>query len=138
MTRIWVISPFDKRDSEWFETAWTYDQQNNTIAIGWAKIGDPRLFIREESNEELIRVLNQYYPPKKGKKNNNPNNAGIIRRFYQTITKGDVIIARKGLNKIIGVGVVFEKNNQGFNLSPGTLRELTSFENVVNTKKLDL
>jgi len=111
MTNIWVIPPYYSEQPERFDIAWGYDQKNDTIAIGWAKIGNPIIYLQANDNQNLIDRLNQSYPLYL-EKNLAPQYASFIRKFYFEIKEGDIILARKGLQQIIGVGVVFKKNNK--------------------------
>ena len=111
MVRMWVIPPYYKEESALFESAWNFDKENNTIAIGWTLLGNPAEFLQSDDNQQLIDALKEAYPEYKTK-NVAPQYAAFIRKFYQEITEGDIILARKGLQKIIGVGVVYRKNNQ--------------------------
>jgi len=133
MVRIWVIPPYFSEQSERFEAAWKFDKQNNTIAIGWAKLGDPREYLESDDNQQLIAALIKQYPEYK-EKNVAPQYASFIRKFYKEILEGDIVLARKGLQQIIGVGVVYKKNNltANYDVDKGKERLGNEQEAIVN------
>ena len=113
MTNWWVISPYrstEKGRPEWakvgythptsemdeiiFEKAWKYDQENGTIAVGWKELGDTSQLSRDEFKQKFDNVYH-------GK---NPQYA--IWKIYNQISKGDSIVARRGRNKMVGIGTV--------------------------------
>lgn len=96
MKRYWIIAPYDSRISETFDIAWQYDLKNGTIAVGWMELGD----ISKLSEEELKARYIQFY------KRDNPMDRNAIWKFYHEISLGDIVIARRGRKKIIGIGEV--------------------------------
>ncbi|RLI75827.1 hypothetical protein DRO97_02355 [Archaeoglobales archaeon] len=99
MTRYWVIAPYDSTKTQIFEKVWEYDLNNGTIAVGWSDLGD----VSEMSKPELESRYKEVY----GEINNRDINA--IWKFYHEISIGDIIIARRGTKKIIGIGTVTGK-----------------------------
>src|SRR5262245_10417630 len=92
----WVISPFHADEPAVFEHAWAYDLSHNVIAIGWHAIGDPsRMSLRE-----IEEALQSAY------RNPEPGAAAMIWTFFHQIQEGDVVIARRGVTQVIGVGTV--------------------------------
>lgn len=98
-TRYWVIAPYDSTKTQIFEKVWEYDLSNGTIAVGWKELGD----VSGMSKSELESKYKEVY----GKIDNKDINA--IWGFYHEISIGDIIIARKGRKKIIGIGTVISK-----------------------------
>jgi len=97
MARYWVIAPYDSTKTKIFEKVWEYDLKNGTIAIGWKDLGD----VSQMSKSELSLKFREVYGEK-----NLTRDCNSIWRFYNGISPGDVIIARRGTKKIIGIGIV--------------------------------
>ncbi|MCX6821929.1 MAG: PDDEXK nuclease domain-containing protein [Candidatus Aenigmarchaeota archaeon] len=101
MVRYWIIAPYDSTERKYFDKAWNYDLNNNTIAVGWRKLGDISQY---KSKEEIRKKFEQIYP------NDNPSSitrdVNTIWSFYHDISIGDIIIARQGRKKIINIGQV--------------------------------
>ena len=94
--RYWVIAPYSSEKSE-FDKIWEYDVKNETIAIGWAKLGN----VSKMNEEKLKTKIKEVYPKK-----TTSHTFNSIWKFYHEVGIGDVIIARKGRKKIIGIGEV--------------------------------
>jgi len=102
MKRYWVIAPYDSTKSQIFERVWEYDSANGTIALGWIELGD----ISEiEEKSELESLYKEIY--------GNAVAQSVVTRdvnalwaFYHEISPGDVVIARRGTKRIIGIGTV--------------------------------
>jgi len=94
--RYWVIAPYDSTKPEIFDKAWEYDFKNGTIAVGWSSLGDISTL-----NEEALE--NRYI---KAHGKDNPADRKAIWNFCHEISVGDMIIARRGRRKIIGIGEV--------------------------------
>lgn len=63
MARIWIIAPYDSGNAELFDTAWAFDLEHNTIALGWSEMGD----ISQLSRDDLERAYRKTYPEQKSK-----------------------------------------------------------------------
>ena len=101
MRRYWIIAPYSAEQPVIFDKAWGYDLQNGTIAVGWVKIG-PSIYDMKDISElrqEFIKVYGK----------TRPNQSRTLWNFIHEISAGDIIIARRGLKKIIGIGEVIEK-----------------------------
>jgi len=96
MRRYWVMAPYDSTQTEIFDKAWEYDLKNGTLAIGWKDLGD----ISRVGEPELRLKFTEVH----GKPNTKDINA--IWKFYHEISARDVIIARRGRKKIVGIGTV--------------------------------
>lgn len=102
MRRYWMITPYDSHDlvrRKIFDKVWKYDLENKTIAIGWRTVDDPSKLTEDELK---IKVIESY----KGKGRNIKYIFNALWSFYHDIRKDDIIIARKGLKRIIGIGKV--------------------------------
>jgi restriction system protein len=98
MTRFWVIAPYDSTKGEVFDRAWDYDVRNSTIAVGWRQLGDVSRL--DESQ------LRQRYGDVYGKTPMLARDCNSIWRFYHEISPGDVVVARRGTKKVVGIGTV--------------------------------
>lgn len=115
MTRYWVISPEDSRETEIFNTALDFDLSNNTIAIGWEELGDVTKLSKEELDIKYRKINIQE------SKQVQTKNINIIWNFFHEIQEGDVIISRRGRNKILSTGKVI--GPAYYDLEKGKLRK---------------
>lgn len=125
-TRYWVIPPYSSDESEIFEKAWEFDLKNGTIAVGWNELGD----VSGLSKSELEKKYKEVY----GKINSREINE--IWNFYHEITPGDIVIARKGVKKIVGVGIVTGKAFYNEDLGKKRVANLTDdyYPNFIKVK----
>ena len=93
-SRIWLYAPGDGA-SEWQRCLDT-----STICLGWDELGDYRQF---NSQEEIRNKLREYFKNPNG---SFKNDSLAVWNFLNTIKPGDVIIAKKGLYKILGYGEI--------------------------------
>jgi restriction system protein len=100
MTRYWVIAPYDSQRPELFDAAWKFDTTNGTIAIGWKELGDPSKL----SRQELDDVYSRAFPGKPASVHTKDCN--VVWRFHHEISAGDIVIARRGTRRIVGIGTV--------------------------------
>lgn len=96
MKRYWVITPYDSSRPGTFDVAWQYDLKNGTIAIGWMELGDISRF---DEGKLKIKYTETY-------KKDIPVKRGMLWRFCHEICIGDVVVARRGRKKLIGIGEV--------------------------------
>ena len=99
MSRYWVNGIYDSTKTKIFDKAWQYDLKNGTIAVGWKELGD---ISQIKSKDELHRKFKEVY----GNIKNFTKDCNCIWNFYNEISLGDVIIARRGTKKIVGIGTV--------------------------------
>jgi 5-methylcytosine-specific restriction protein B len=78
---------------------WDICLREGIIAIGWNDLGDLREY---NSQAEILAELIQQSDSKKKPS----NNSKACWQFCRDIKKGDVVIARKGIHQILGVGLV--------------------------------
>ncbi len=77
---------------------WDQDYAEGIMALGWENIGD---YSQYSSKEEMRRKLSEFNSGSRC-----TNAAHAIWQFCNEIKKGDVIIVKKGMQKIVGRGVV--------------------------------
>lgn len=94
--RYWVIAPADSTQAEVFDKAWEYDLMHGTIAVGWRELADASGLSRAELEARFQNVYGDLIS----------RDINAIWRFYHELSPGDVIIARRGTKKIIGIGEV--------------------------------
>lgn len=85
----WKISPGARAD------LWDEQRSNSVIAIGWNNLGN----LKNKSFEEIHSQLRKIWPDQI---------AALSPQFrdFLSIKKGDIIIANKGINRIVGIGRV--------------------------------
>ena len=98
--RYWVIAPVESKPAELFDKVWQFDLANGLISIGWDALGD----VSKMSREGLSKFVAAAYPDK-------PSSArtliaNMIWPFWNEITPGDFVIARRGQKTLVGVGRV--------------------------------
>jgi len=118
MTRYWIIAPYNSKIPEIFKAAWDYDVKNNTIAIGWNDLGD----ISKYSKEQIRSKIHEVYSEKGESwiKHNITRLTNALWNFYNNISIGDIIIARRGTKKLISIGKVI--GDAYYSIEEGTLR----------------
>lgn len=98
MKKYWVIAPYNSENEEVFKKAWEYDLKNGTIAVGWRQLGN--IFHSELTEEDYKKKYIEIY----GK--DRPTDRWSFWNFYNELSVGDIVIARKGRKKILGIGEV--------------------------------
>ncbi|MDE0018874.1 MAG: Hsp70 family protein [Candidatus Poribacteria bacterium] len=89
------------KPAELFETAWKYDRQHGTIAIGWGCDSTVLQNISAFANiQDLADEL------KKVQLHRDTIDPKTIWDFHCNIQVGDIVIARHGVNTILGIGTV--------------------------------
>ncbi|NLE37158.1 MAG: DUF1016 family protein [Pirellulaceae bacterium] len=102
MPRYWVISPVESKDAELFDKVWQFDWANNVISIGWSRLGDISKIDRTALADAIANTFADKPPTTRGLY------ANMLWAFYHEISLGDVIIARRGLKTLVGIGKVVE------------------------------
>ncbi len=92
-TRYWLYAP-GHNAAKWDEY---YDK--GIMSIGWGESGDIRQFT---DKEEIKKRLKECY----GEENSYRNTALALWQFANEMREGDVVFAKKGINVIVGRGVV--------------------------------
>lgn len=92
----WIYSPGDNASQ------WDYCVKNNKMVLGWDEIGD---FDQYPYREDITNKIKEIY-----NKDNPINDSLAIYEFKRGIKKGDIIIAKKGVNTLLGYGVVLDND----------------------------
>lgn len=92
-TRYWLFAP-GHQASKWEEF-----YKKGIMAIGWDGTNDLRKF---NSKKKITKELQKLYNDKKS----HSNDVLALWQFANEIQKGDIIFAKKGMNEIIGRGIV--------------------------------
>jgi restriction system protein len=98
MTKYWVIAPCDSTKPEVFDKVWGYDRRNETIAIGWHELGD----VSKMSQSQLRARYKEVF----GDTRMLARDCNTLWRFHHEISPGDVVVARRGTKKVVGIGTV--------------------------------
>jgi len=112
--KYWLIAPHRAEEKNEFENAWNYDLEHNTIAISWYELGDPSGY---QNIEELKAKLEEIYPDV-----NKSIAAKQIWDFYHIMKPDDILIARKGRSRIIGIGSISPNSEAYYDKQKGILR----------------
>ena len=91
-----MIAPYDSTRPEIFDKVWEYDLNNGTVAVGWNALGDISGLSKSDVESRFALVY--------GKRSARDINA--IWRFHHEIAPDDVMVARRGRKRIIGIGTV--------------------------------
>ncbi|BDZ71435.1 hypothetical protein [Methanobacterium petrolearium] len=93
--RIWKITP---GEPEKLDSYWPIYTEKGFIGIGWMEL--ERDFREFNSQDELKNVLDEVYGESKSQ------SAKMIWDFTNEIKVGDYVIANRGKNEVIGIGVI--------------------------------
>jgi AAA domain (dynein-related subfamily) len=104
--RYWLYSPGENGN------LWEECFQNEVMLLGWDDLGDLRDY---NSKEEIVSKLQELGNTTSSKK----NDATANFEFCNIIAKGDIVIAKKGREKLLGFGVVdseyvFDESRESF------------------------
>jgi restriction system protein len=97
--RYWVWAPYNSTKQQIFDKVWDYDLTNETIAFGSIELGD----VPDLNEPDFFKKYVEVY----GK--DVPIDRKSVWKIYHEIALGDIIIARRGRKKIIGIGEVTGK-----------------------------
>lgn len=89
----WVYSPGERAG------IWNECSANGIMAIGWDEIGDLSEY---ESKSAIRHAMKEFFDPERSHK----NAAHATWQFSHELKRGDIVFAKKGLNTIIGRGIV--------------------------------
>lgn len=93
-SKVWLFAPGENA------SMWDECKESQTMRLGWDLIGD----ISEFANrEELTKALQVAYEKEDA---SFKNDSLALWQFVHEIREGDIVYAKKGINKIIGRGVV--------------------------------
>ncbi len=94
--RIWRIAPGEQ--GEWWEEC----KKNGCIVIGWDMVAKRvKDFRNLRSKEELKKLFQQAYGRRKGR-----GGWSQVWDFVHEVQPGNIIVAKEGIGKIIGIGIV--------------------------------
>ena len=93
-TKIWLFAPGENA------CMWDECKESQTMCIGWDPIGDISEF---KNREDLTKALQTTYNKDDA---SFKNDSLALWQFVHEVHKGDIVYAKKGINKIIGRGVV--------------------------------
>lgn len=91
--KYWTYSPGENASK------WGQCTSEGIMCIGWDDVGDLNYYTSREEMQEAIKV---FYPSEGSAK----NDSLAVWQFLKEMKPGDVVFAKKGLNKIIGRGIV--------------------------------
>lgn len=90
----WIYAPGDNASQ------WNYCVDNNVMVLGWDELGDFEQYpYKKDISNRLTELTN---------KENPMNDSLAVYEFRRGIQKGDIIIAKKGINTLLGYGTVLD------------------------------
>jgi len=90
----WIYAPGDKASQ------WDYCVENNVMVLGWDELNDFEQYpYKKDISKRLTELTN---------KENPMNDSLAVYEFRRGIKKGDIIIAKKGINTLLGYGIVLD------------------------------
>jgi len=92
---IWIIAPGEEA------SIWDECRKEGYIAIGWDKLNINNYTLLKDLRQDLINLYSGI--------DQNTKKHKFLWKFGKEIKQGDIVIARNGLHKIIGVGVITSK-----------------------------
>jgi hypothetical protein len=99
MPHYWVIAPFSNKRSE-FGKVWAFDLANGIISIGFTELPDVSQLSKKELRQSIRRDL-------KGRSTRTKNYYfQSLWDFYHSIKPGHIIVARRGVKRILAIGAV--------------------------------
>lgn len=93
-TTYWIYSPGEKSSN------WENNLATGTMSIGWDFMGDISEYT---SRNEIKKALQDYYH---NQDNMYSNDSLALWNFVHKLKVGDIVYVKKGVNKIIGKGIV--------------------------------
>lgn len=93
-TKVWLFAPGENA------CMWEECKESQTMRLGWDPIGDISEF---KNREELTKALQVAYNKEDA---SFKNDSLALWQFVHEIHEGDIVYVKKGINKIIGRGVV--------------------------------
>lgn len=105
-TTYWLYSPGEKASK------WPLCTNEGIMCIGWDAMGD---LTQYPSREDMRIAVKKHYPTEGSAK----NDSFAVWQFANEMKIGDIVIAKKGMSKIIGRGIVesdymFDANREEF------------------------
>ena len=102
MPKYWVIAPyyFNSTNPQRFEKVWQFDLDQRIISIGWGDLGDISNFSEAQLLEHILAIYKGESPEAAR------NYRSSLWSFCHGISKGDMVIARRGRKQIAAIGMV--------------------------------
>jgi len=92
--RFWLIAPGEKAEY------WDVCIDNGIICVGWKEAA-------EELREKLLEIQDkETFREEMAKFRYTPQDYNQLWKFLKDVSNGDIVLAKKGAQKIIGIGVV--------------------------------
>ena len=91
---VWIIALGENSN------LWNFCKDNKCICIGWDKIGNARGLTKEKIYELLQQASEEY------QKKDPSQAANMIYAFANEMKEGDLVIVRKGITEILGIGEI--------------------------------
>lgn len=142
--RYWLFSPGES------SSKWSEFYKDGVMAITWNQTGDLKKYSTKKEIKTKLQRINK-------DRASHTNDVHALWQFANEIQKGDIIFAKKGKNRILGVGIVesdyqfdadyeynhvrkvnwIKKDNWRFrgSLHSKTLTEITNFKDLINKIK---
>lgn len=90
----WIYAPGDQASQ------WDYCVENNVMVLGWDELNDFEQYpYKKDISKRLTELTN---------KENPVNDSLAVYEFRRGIKEGDIIIAKKGINTLLGYGIVLD------------------------------
>ena len=102
MKRYWAIAPYNSEKRAIFDKIWEFDLKNGTIAVGWRDMKD--IFKRQITEVEYNKIYDNFYS--KRLKRISAYDRKTFWRFWHDISIGDLVIARRGMKRMLAFGEV--------------------------------
>jgi len=100
----WIATPWFGDDYlKTFQQVWDYDKENQTLAVGWSKMGN----VSKLSHEQMIDRAEKVYP--KYKERSRTSIVNSLWQFHRKIQVGDIVLVRRGRKRIVGIGKVTKR-----------------------------
>lgn len=95
MVQVWKVAPGQGAED------WDLFNGHSCIGLGWLELAD---YARYSDEEEVLDALVEVYG--KGTKGCGSGAARIIWRFVNEVKPQHIVVANKGYNRVVGIGVV--------------------------------
>jgi len=103
MAKIWVIAPYDYGKPEIWQRVWENNLRDGFISIGWGELGN----LAEFTFQKIYHAHREIWPMEKEKRSH--GDAKVLFKFWNEISIGDTVVARRGRKSIAAIGAVSSK-----------------------------
>ncbi len=109
---IWLIAP--GANAKYFKECY----ENDMIVLGWDSVGDIKKYASVDSIKTALQEKDPEY------KDKNPSQAAkMLWDFGHKVEAGDLVIARDGLTKLVGVGILGDYIPADYESNPSKIEE---------------